>query len=101
MTCRRAFFADAILPCSIDDRGDYPTYRQTSEGDLDTALITRVMQRLNSPPPLVLTAAHQRQTMILDRDRAAKRMDTQAVHRIENDLRKLTSRILAKGACFE
>jgi len=36
--------------------------------------------------------------MIIDRNKAAKRMDTQQVHRLESDLRKLTNRILAKGA---
>jgi hypothetical protein len=50
-------------------------------------------------PTLALTALHQREAMILDRNRAAKRMDTQEVHRLERDLRKLTNRILAKGVC--
>jgi hypothetical protein len=51
----------------------------------------------SAPPPLALTALHQREAMILDRNLAALRMDTQSVHRLERDLRKLTNRILGKG----
>ena len=70
----------------------------TSEDDLALALITRVMHALNSLPPLVLTQAMQRDALIVDRNKAAKMLDMQAVHRLESDLRKLTNRILTKGA---
>ena len=73
-------------------------FRQTSEDDLALALITRVMRALNSQPPLVLTQAMQRDALIVDRNKAAKMLDMQAVHRLESDLRKLTNRILTKGA---
>jgi hypothetical protein len=100
-TCQPAFSAVQTL----QPNGDAPAYfrscRNTSEGDSDTALIMRVMQKLKSPPPLVLTALHQREAMILDRNRAALRMDTQEVHRLDRDLRKLTNRILAKGVCSD
>lgn len=70
----------------------------------DTYGIASTMQppRLPSaPPPLVLTALHQREALIIDRNWAAKRMDTQEVHRLERGLRKLTNRILAKGVCSD
>jgi hypothetical protein len=51
-------------------------------------------------PPLVLTAPMQRHALILDRDKAAHRMDTRAVHRIEVELRRLTSRML-KEVCSD
>ena len=66
-------------------------FRQTSE---DASALAHA---LNSLPPLVLTQAMQRDAMILDRNKAAKMLDMQAVHRLESDLRKLTNRILAKG----
>lgn len=76
-------------------------FRQTSEDASALALIMRVMHALNSLPPLVLTQAMQRDALIIDRNKAAKRMDTQQVHRLESDLRKLTNRILAKGVCSD
>lgn len=101
MTCRNAFSAAQTR----QPNGDAPAYGHTSsqntEAGSDTALITRVMQRLNYSQPLALTAAHQRQALILDRDKAAQRMDTQQVHRLESDLRKLTNRILDKGVCSD
>jgi hypothetical protein len=94
MTCPNATSAELTHRYCIDDRGGYPTYPPTSADISELALITRVMQRLAFPPPLVLTTAHQRQALIVDRDKAAKRMDAQQVHRLEGDLRKLTNRIL-------
>ena len=83
--------------------GDVRDFCQTSSRSIvagsDTALITRVMHALNSQPPLVLTQAMQRDALILDRNKAAKMLDMQAVHRLESDLRKLTNRILTKGVC--
>lgn len=63
--------------------------------------IFRSGRRDGKLPTLVLTAMHQRQAMILDRNKAAKMLDMQAVHRLESDLRKLTSRILTKGVCSD
>jgi hypothetical protein len=40
----------------------------------------------------------QRHALILDRDKAAHRMDTRAVHRIEVELRRLTTTMLS-AAC--
>ncbi len=60
--------------------------------------IFRTVRRAGKLPTLELTAMHQRDAMILDRNKAAKMLDMQAVHRLESDLRKLTNRILAKGA---
>lgn len=57
------------------------------------------VQRGGNLPTLELTAMHQRDAMILDRNKAAKMLDMQAVHRLERDLRKLTNRILTKGVC--
>lgn len=74
-------------------------FRPTSEDASALALITKVMHALNSQPPLVLTQAMQRDALILDRNKAAKMLDMQAVHRLERDLRKLTNRILTKGVC--
>ena len=76
-------------------------FRPTSEDASALALIMRVMHALNSLPPLVLTQAMQRYALILDRNKAAKMLDMQAVHRLESDLRKLTNRILAKGVCSD
>lgn len=100
-TCQPAFSAVQTL----QHNGDAPAYfrscRNTSEGDSDTALVMRMMHTRKSMQPLVLTAMHQRDALILDRNRAARRMETQAVHRLERDLRKLTNRILAKGVCSD
>lgn len=76
-------------------------YHPTSEDDSARALITKLMHALNSLPPLVLTQAMQRDALILDRNKAAKMLDMQAVHRLERDLRKLTNRILIKGVCSD
>lgn len=101
MTCLNATSAVQTPLPNGDDRAFFRSCRNTSEAASDTALIMRVMQKLKSPPPLALTALHQREALILDRNRAALRMDTQEVHRLERDLRKLTNRILAKGVCSD
>lgn len=97
--CQPAFSA-AQTPLH---NGDAPAYGQSLSQSIgagsDSALITKVMHARNSQPPLVLTTAMERQAMILDRNRAAKMLDMQMVHRLEGDLRKLTNRILAKGVC--
>ena len=99
MTCRPV---SSAAPTPLPN-GDGPVFfrscRNTSEAGSDTALITKVMHALNSQPPLVLTQAMQRDALILDRNKAAKMLDMQAVHRLESDLRKLTNRILTKGVC--
>jgi hypothetical protein len=97
MTCQNATSAAQTPLPNGDGPAFFRTCRNTSEADSDTALIMRVMRRLKSQPPLALTALQRREAMILDRNRAALRMDTQAVHRLERELRKLTNRILSKG----
>ena len=97
MTCQPAFSAVLTPLPNGDAPAFFRTCRNTSEVGSDTALIMRVMERLKSPPRLALTALHQREALIIDRNRAALRMDTQEVHRLERDLRKLTNRMLAKG----
>lgn len=94
MTCQTAFSAVQTHRPNGDAPAFFQSCRNISGDASDFALITRVMRALNSPPPLVLTTTHQRQALILDRDRAAQRMDTQQVHRLESDPRKLTTKIL-------
>ena len=97
MTCRPVSFAGQIPRPNGDDLAYGPSLSQNTEAVSDTALITKVMRALNSPPPLVLTPAMQRDAMIIDRNKAAKMLDMQSVHRLERDLRILTNRILSKG----
>ena len=101
MTCRNASFAAQTPQSNTAAPACSQPFPPTSEDDLALALITKVMHALNSLPPLVLTQAMQRDAMILDRNKAAKMLDMQAVHRLESDLRKLTNRILAKGVCSD
>jgi hypothetical protein len=63
--------------------------------------VFRSQRYVGTLPTLELTALHQREALILDRNRAAKMLDMQSVHRLERDLRKLTNRILAKGVCSD
>jgi hypothetical protein len=101
MTCQPAISAVMTPQPNGDDRAFFRSCRNTSGAGSDTALIIRVTQKLKSQPPLELTALHQREALILDRNRAAKMLDMQSVHRLERDLRKLTNRILAKGVCSD
>ena len=98
-TCQPVSFAVRIPRPNGEGPAFFRTCRNTLGAGSDSALITKLMHALNSQPPLVLTTAMERQAMILDRNRAAKMLDMQLVHRLESDLRKLTNRILAKGVC--
>ena len=101
MTCQPATSAVLKHRPNGDAPAFFRTCRSTSEDGSDFVLITKVMHALNSQPPLVLTQAMQRDALIVDRNKAAKMLDMQAVHRLESDLRKLTNRILTKGVCSD
>lgn len=93
-TCQPVSFAVRIPRPNGEGPAFFRTCRNTLGAGSDSALITKMLHALNSQPPLVLTTAMERQALIMERDRAAKRMDTQQVHRLESDMRKLTNRIL-------
>jgi hypothetical protein len=98
MTWGRATFANSLDHTAIASRVIF-----LSRGHADTfgpAPITEAKPKPSALPPLILSAPMQRHALILDRDKAAHRMDTRAVHRIEVELRRLTSRML-KAACSD
>ena len=97
MTCP-ATYAARRLHLSASASLDFDTNANQTPFYGSAKPIFRTVRRGGKLPTLVLTQAMQRYALILDRNKAAKMLDMQAVHRIERDLRKLTNRILAKGA---
>jgi len=99
MNWHPASFAALIRLCKSGVRACFHRFRSIYGGGSDTAQITSQKPKPSLPPQLVLTQAMQRDALIVDRNKAAKMLDMQAVHRLESDLRKLTNRILTKGVC--
>ena len=71
-TCRDAFSAVQTPRPNGDAPAFFRTCRNTSEAASDTALIMQVMQKLKSPPPLVLTHAMRQDAFQADHDRALR-----------------------------
>jgi len=97
MTCP-ATYAASRLRLGVTASLDFDTSANPTPFYGSAKPIFRSVRHGGKLPTLVLTQAMQRDALIIDRNKAAKRMDTQQVHRLESDLRKLTNRILAKGA---
>ena len=100
MTCP-ATYAASRLRLGVTASLDFDTNANPTPFYGSAKPIFRSVRRDGKLPTLALTDLHQRQALILDRNKAAKMLDMQAVHRLESDLRKLTNRILAKGVCSD
>ena len=82
-----------------DGPDGYQTFHPTSEDASDTALITKVMHALSSPPPLVLTHAMRQDAFQMDRRKAALACDMREVSRIAQEAKKATTAVL-RGICL-
>jgi len=100
MTCP-ATYAASRLRLGVTASLDFDTSGKATPFYGSAKPIFRSVRHGGKLPTLVLTQAMQRDALILDRNKAAKMLDMQAVHRLEIDLRKLTNRILAKGVCSD
>ena len=100
MTCP-ATYAARRLHLSATGSLDFDTSGNQTPFYGSAKPIFRSVRRDGKLPTMELTAMHQRDAMILDRNKAAKMLDMQAVHRLERDLRKLTNRILGRGVCSD
>jgi hypothetical protein len=98
MTCQPAFSAGQTPRHNNGDRDCYQSLSPSIEGASDTVPITKVMQSLNSMPPLVLTPAMQRDAFQMDHDRALRGNRAKA-GRIAQEAREVTTALLRKGTC--
>lgn len=93
MTCQPATSAVQTPPFNTAAPDCGQSFQSTYEAVLDFALITKVMQSLNSQPPLVLTHAMQRDAFQMDHNRALKGNRGNA-GRIAQEARGVTTAVL-------
>ena len=95
--CQSASSAATKRPWPFGFLGCFRSYLKQSAVDFRSVRHTNRTHFPGARPPLILSAAMRREALAMDHAAAVRRRDMQAVHRIEADLRNVTTAILAKG----